>query len=217
MIIHNTNGVPIDYRDTVICSVNADERPSAFLLSLAFEAIEDAFAAHVHSIPTTEYNGFINIYPGEHYRLLRSMMRIIRPDNVFEIGTGEGFSAMAMTEGDPSATITTVDVLPPRKFNTSNIHSMVVRLGDPPPATYLEAADFIFIDGPKDGEYEPMLLGALKSLTLKPWVIIMLDDIRLANMVQLWKDIDRPKLDLTSFGHWSGTGLIDWNGTKIRA
>jgi len=25
------------------------------------------------------------------------------------------------------------------------------------------------------------------------------------------KSPDKPKLDMTSFGHWSGTGLVDWN------
>ena len=40
--------------------------------------------------------------------------------------------------------------------------------------------------------------------------IVMLDDIRLWRMLSFWQDIPRPKLDLTSFGHWSGTGLVDY-------
>ena len=39
----------------------------------------------------------------------------------------------------------------------------------------------------------------------------MFDDIRLLNMIEQWRALPRPKLDLTSFGHWSGTGLVDWN------
>jgi hypothetical protein len=35
------------------------------------------------------------------------------------------------------------------------------------------------------------------------------DDIRFVNMVDNWNAIASPKLDLTSFGHWSGTGLVD--------
>jgi hypothetical protein len=38
---------------------------------------------------------------------------------------------------------------------------------------------------------------------------LLLDDIRLLPMVGLWRSIASPKLDLTSFGHWSGTGLVD--------
>ena len=27
-------------------------------------------------------------------------------------------------------------------------------------------------------------------------------------------EIARPKLDLTSFGHWSGTGLVEWHAPR---
>ena len=27
-----------------------------------------------------------------------------------------------------------------------------------------------------------------------------------------WRCVSRPKFDITSLGHWSGSGLIDWNG-----
>jgi hypothetical protein len=39
--------------------------------------------------------------------------------------------------------------------------------------------------------------------------ILVLDDTRLLNMIDVWRLIRSPKLDLTSFGHWSGTGLVD--------
>lgn len=38
----------------------------------------------------------------------------------------------------------------------------------------------------------------------------LFDDIRVWNMLAIWRGIRRPKLDLTSFGHWSGTGLVDY-------
>jgi hypothetical protein len=40
----------------------------------------------------------------------------------------------------------------------------------------------------------------------------MFDGIRVLNMIGIWRRLARPKMDLTSFGHWSGTGLADWNG-----
>ncbi|MGH7312141.1 MAG: hypothetical protein ACREJV_03130 [Candidatus Rokuibacteriota bacterium] len=30
------------------------------------------------------------------------------------------------------------------------------------------------------------------------------------NMLAIWREIRMPKLDVTSFGHWSGTGLVEW-------
>ena len=34
-------------------------------------------------------------------------------------------------------------------------------------------------------------------------------DIRLLPMVECWRSIASPKFDLTSFDHWSGTGIVD--------
>ena len=38
----------------------------------------------------------------------------------------------------------------------------------------------------------------------------MFDDIKVWNMTKMWNDIFKPKIDLTSFGLWSGKGLIEW-------
>ena len=73
----------------------------------------------------------------------------------------------------------------------------------------LEAADLIFLDAAKDGTMERRLLESFEGLRLRR-PLLVLDDIRLWNMLATWRDIRRPKLDLTSFGHWSGTGLVDW-------
>jgi len=69
----------------------------------------------------------------------------------------------------------------------------------------------IFVDGPKDGIFEQRLLDNMRaaSFDTKPMILI-LDDIRLWNMLGIWRKVSFPKLDLTSFGHWSGTGLIEW-------
>jgi len=36
-----------------------------------------------------------------------------------------------------------------------------------------------------------------------------MDDIRFKNMIPLWRSITQPKLDISSFGHWSGFGMVD--------
>jgi hypothetical protein len=38
--------------------------------------------------------------------------------------------------------------------------------------------------------------------------VVVFDDIRVLPMLQLWRDLPFPKLDATSLGHWSGTGLL---------
>jgi hypothetical protein len=39
--------------------------------------------------------------------------------------------------------------------------------------------------------------------------IVVFDDIRVWNMLAIWHDLRWPKLDPTSFGHWSGTGICE--------
>lgn len=41
------------------------------------------------------------------------------------------------------------------------------------------------------------------------------DDIRLWNMLRIWREIRLPKMDMTSFGPWCGTGLCEWTGGAV--
>jgi len=77
----------------------------------------------------------------------------------------------------------------------------------------IEECDLLFIDGPKDIVFERALLRFLEGCSFPAKALVVLDDIRRWNMLAIWREIRRPKLDLTSFGHWSGTGLVDWNGS----
>ena len=70
-------------------------------------------------------------------------------------------------------------------------------------------ASLIFLDGPKNGRFEGQLLQHLTGLEPLPGRLLVVDDIRFVNMIDFWTSIASPKLDLTSFGHWSGTGLVD--------
>jgi hypothetical protein len=74
----------------------------------------------------------------------------------------------------------------------------------------LDIADFIMCDGPKDGNFENKFYTLLSTLNLakKPrW--LFLDDIRFLSEINSWRSIQSPKIDITSFGHFSGSGLVD--------
>jgi predicted O-methyltransferase YrrM len=79
----------------------------------------------------------------------------------------------------------------------------------------LADADLLFVDGPKDDVTEAAFLDLLPTVAFRKNPIIVFDDIRLINMLAVWRGIKRPKMDLTSFGHWSGTGLVDWKGVQL--
>ena len=170
-----------------------------------------------------------NVFPGDHYRLLAALVRQIQPKQIVEIGTYAGiYTGMAtrvMVDHAPGdARTLTYDLLPwdsfrshllPEDFSSGRVEQRLVDLADPrgfsDNLAVLERAELMFLDAPKDGQFEPKFLGLL-SRSLRPSTgphFLVVDDIRLLNMITLWRAIASPKLDLTSFGHWSGTGLVE--------
>src|SRR5437763_1523962 len=75
----------------------------------------------------------------------------------------------------------------------------------------IQETELLFVDRPKDGGFERKLLRQLETVDFHKPLLLVMDDIRFWNMLAIWQDIARPKLDLTSFGHWSGTGLVEWH------
>jgi len=77
-------------------------------------------------------------------------------------------------------------------------------------ADVITQADLLCLDGPKDGKFEPQLAEFLDTLPFDkpPWVFF--DDIKDLHMLRFWRELDKPKLDFTSFGSWTGTGLVSW-------
>ena len=62
---------------------------------------------------------------------------------------------------------------------------------------------------------EHAFLRNFATLDFKRKPVVVFDDIRVWNMLGVWPTIERPKLDLTSFGHYSGTGLVEPGGEAI--
>jgi predicted O-methyltransferase YrrM len=168
-------------------------------------------------------------WPGEHYKLLAGLVATIKPKTVIEIGTYTGMGTLALKEClADDARLATFDLLPWTHFSqtwlrqedfddgritqhTSNIAEpgVIERYHD-----LFSAAELIFIDAPKDGITEYKFVDALRRLKLDHEPVIVFDDIRVMNMIAFWRSLDCPKLDLTSFGHWSGTGLVDWTRNR---
>jgi predicted O-methyltransferase YrrM len=168
-------------------------------------------------------------WPGEHYRLLAALVQELDARTVIEIGTFTGMGTLALAQTlPPGGRLVTFDLLPWRDFEHTwlvesdfvdgRITQILADIGAPrgiePYRDLFADADFIFIDGPKDGVTEQNFIDAIGSLILPRNPIVMFDDTRVINMIEIWRRFRRSKLDLTSFGHWSGTGLVDWNGAS---
>jgi len=211
---------------SIIASADDDcGKPNNRLFDLAADAIRisrdltlDIFASRT----STETKWF-DVWPGEHYRLLAAFVRLLNPKTVIEIGTASGMGTLALSQEMKGGTVYTFDLIPWQDFSgtwlaKADFEKRVVQKVDDVSVpqimdTYkglFEDAELIFVDGPKDGMFEPKFISLLGKLNIKKGTLLIFDDIRVLNMIVPWRRIDRPKLDLTSFGHWSGTGLVDW-------
>lgn len=210
------------FEPSLICSPNTESRSSRFLIDLVLKAAALSQDSTIENIDETKPDAeFFNIYPGEHYRLLKALTKILSPANVIEIGTSTGMSSKAILQGLDFGKLITFDLLPWDHFNThlnesifkDNFEQILIDLSiEKNFNTYkplLDAADYIFIDGPKDSSFEYKFIQLLAKLQKKKNKLLIFDDIRFVNMIDLWVSIKSPKLDCTSFGHWSGTGLVD--------
>jgi len=179
----------------------------------------------------TEFPHWPEIWPGEHYKLLSALVQVLQPSVIVEIGTATGYSALAMKKFlKPEAKIYSFDIVPWKEFPNCILRDsdfedtrLVQIIGDLTDkekfafhSTLLSKADFVFIDAAKDGVQEQIFIDHFNTLKYSTQPIFMFDDIRLMNMIDIWNNINKPKLDLTSLGHWSGTGLVDWVSTEIK-
>ncbi len=165
-----------------------------------------------------------SVWPGEHYRLLAALGQVLTPRTIIEIGTATGLSALALRAGAPAATVATFDIVPWAEYPGTALREddfadgrLVQHLDDlSQPAgvdthrDLLRSASLIFIDAAKDGEQESRFLELLRAVDYEAPPVVVFDDIRQWKMLAIWRAIELPKLDLTSFGHWSGTGLVDF-------
>jgi predicted O-methyltransferase YrrM len=164
------------------------------------------------------------VWPGEHYRLLYGLCKVLSPKLVIEIGTDVGMGAATLLAGMPKdAQLISFDMVPwtsyqtswlhPDDFNSDRICQYTIDLRHQQNFQKVEQlfanADLIFFDGPKDILFERSVLGYIVDQRVKRRRILLFDDIRGPLVDKFWRDICFPKLDISSFGHWSGTGIVE--------
>lgn len=215
-----------DARWSVVSSaVDLAPRPTGELVDLLLEAARvarDVSLDELEARSGPEEARWVRCWPGEHYRLLAALVSILKPAVAVEIGTFQGAGALALAAGHPDTKVVTYDIIPwpdiPRSalraedFASGRVEQRIGDLGEPAyldsQAETLRSADVIFIDGPKDGAWEQRAFGRILSRLTDRRRLVVFDDIRLVPMLQIWRDMPFSKLDATSLGHWSGTGLI---------
>ena len=208
---------------SVISSVD-DLHPGSngFLIELLLDAARAATLIDLSPLAgrcqTPEDRLFVETWPGEHYRLLPALAKTLDATSVVEVGTYLGQGTLALALG--AEKVITYDIaawtaFPSTVLLDSDFETGIEqRIGDLSDPEYFDsqldtlmAADLIFVDGPKDGTFERIFGTRLYEAIAGTGKVVIWDDIRLLSMVDIWRKFDVYKLDATSFGHWSGTGL----------
>lgn len=202
-------------------------RPTPWLIDIALSAARGAARADL-SMVSKRLNAspnYCDVWPGEHYKLLAALVQLLSPKRVVEIRTATGLSALAMKRYLPAdARLLTFDIVPwtsfpntvltNEDFSDGSLIQATVDLCNPEVcgklAGELSSAELIFFDAAKDVITERRLIENFKKINFVRTPLVIFDDIRLWNMLEIWREISAPKLDITSFGHWSGTGLVEW-------
>lgn len=221
-------GTPRHYEPSLIISIDDDAaKPTPELLDVALRAAGEARIVDLADISDRLASGvrFPDIWPGEHYKLLAALVKILQPNTVIEIGTYWGLGSLSLLKYlPPTGRLITFDVVPWKEIPqcvlretdfadgrmTQQLDDLAYPAGFEKNRALLESADLILVDAAKDGLQEWRFIRNFAQCRFLKAPLIIFDDIRVWNMLAVWRSIDRPKLDLTSFGHWSGTGLVHW-------
>jgi predicted O-methyltransferase YrrM len=202
--------------------------PTEYLLNLGLKTAEKAMSINLQDIANRIPDGqvnYINIFPGEHYRYLAAITEILKPKLIIELGTHLGYSSLCMKNFLPEdGRVVTFDVIPWDNFEDTiltkgdfdqQLQQCIDDVTKPDIFEKYESlfagADIIFMDALKDGVQEYKFLENFSKMKFAKKCLFIFDDIRLWNMLDIWYNLSKPKLDITSFAHWSGTGLVEWS------
>jgi len=166
-------------------------------------------------IKYTEWNKnsmYFNLEAGkEHYKLIAYLSKFTE-NQIIDIGTYFGFSALASSlYNKPVTTYDVCDWFPEDEkiITARNNKNIIFKLMDCcNDMEEIVKSDIVLLDiDPHSGEQELVIMKALKDVGFQG--IIMLDDIHLnEKMDEFWNGIEEKKIDVTSVGHFSGTGIV---------
>jgi predicted O-methyltransferase YrrM len=190
---------------------------------------DNVFKSHFPTEYTTEKKEFFDTPGNEHYRLLAYLATQFNNSSIFDIGTSSGQSALALSFNSSNTvhTFNIQDELSKEKkqfkWKDCNIKFHLENLWDTDILKKwkqeLLNSPFIFIDvDPHNGHMEYDFYKWLEENQYKG--IVLFDDVLVTDLMKynFWFRIpSEHKIDLTKYGHFSGTGLIKfpWSNTCI--
>ena len=154
----------------------------------------------------------------EHYRLLAWLsLQLEKNEIIYDIGTYLGFSAVALSY-NRTCKVKTYDIannIPDHHINPKDRSNITFFLENILHSDLsIKESQLIMLDTFHDGVFEKEFFDALVRIGYKG--LLVCDDIHLNTEMKLfWESISLPKIDVTSVGHWSGTGIVMFDPDTI--
>jgi predicted O-methyltransferase YrrM len=197
----------------------------------------------VHNEDLTEYSKYVEWKQDvleffkadagrEHYKLLSFLVKQLPPQTIVgDIGTCYGLSGVALAV-NPNVAVISYDIvdcfeaysnLSKGKLTMKDCPRVYYRVAnclEPSELAIIKNLPLLFLDvDPHDGLQEINIIQALIKVGYTG--IIVCDDIHLNPQMEDWWSVKMPaffpqlkRVDLTRYGHWSGTGAIVFDSSK---
>lgn len=181
------------------------------LSNLYLDNIDISFQYIENNVPSF-YKRFFPLRSGEeHYRLLLFLSKLYNNTVISDIGTNKGASALALSENQSNKVISIdiEDVKDKEWTNRPNNCSFIISdiLYDENIFKKVLESKLIFLD--IDHLYTNEIR-IYKKLIENNWKgVLICDDIHLnLEMKKFWEEVQSKKINITRYGHYSGTGAI---------
>ena len=163
-------------------------------------------------IEEEEFKQYFLGEPGrDHYYLLASFSFLQDNTTLLDIGTYKGCSALALSL-NPTNKVISFDIvggLTRLKAVPSNVEFRIADVISGEYDQLILASPLILLDTEHKGPYEHAFYQHLKAIKYKGK--LLLDDIHLnTEMESFWNTIEKPKQDITEHGHYTGTGIVEF-------
>ena len=149
----------------------------------------------------------------EHYRLLAYLSTLFHNKAMIDVGTNHGCSALALGYNQENR-VYSFDVVNNRKESFSEEENITFKLrGDIEDYRGI-APSIVFMDADKSDGFEQELIDFLLPVLIDSESFLIMDDYHEYPVVQdcIHYLADQfPVHDLTEFGHYSGTHLVDFS------
>ncbi|MFX0198415.1 MAG: class I SAM-dependent methyltransferase, partial [Candidatus Hodarchaeota archaeon] len=151
-----------------------------------------------------------------YYQWLSCLVRVVKPRQIVELGGAMGASALMMLSELPEKSrlysITLEEHGLEFSFVREKYPNFIPIVGDDldfkvwPKGLDFKKTDIWFIDTEHTADQLRAEL-TLYGLHFKKGAIVLIDDIKLNDMFEVWKEITWDKYDATYHLHWSGFGI----------